>query len=321
MLEAVLRRSKNRDDLFALLAETGHDAIGDLTIRRQDGWEPKTLNAIEDIRRDLPDFIDSLDITAVSGVQPKMLLRTLSAVQRARTPRRSYLVKVPSHKFRGLVENEFFFMEAARRCGIRTARTKLYETALVVTRFDRVYDPDTKSQKQIHVEDGLQLLNQYNNAKYTHSFEELLRQFVEVGANLSVLLECLELYVFSYIIGNGDLHEKNISLLRDPDNGQWVRTPAYDLVSTLPYGAEIDGADRMALALSDENYGRFTRNEFNEFGESFGLKSKAVSTMIDRLVNRSPNWLSLLPSLPYSPEVLAMLESEITARLGSLTAP
>lgn len=44
----------------------------------------------------------------------------------------------------------------------------------------------------------------------------------------------LRLVAFSYAIGNGDLHGKNVSVYGS--DGQVELTPAYDALSTLPYG-------------------------------------------------------------------------------------
>ena len=52
---------------------------------------------------------------------------------------------------------------------------------------------------------------------------------------------------YSYLIGNGDLHARNVSLLVQP-NGRIVLAPAYDLLSTVPYGdrrlaLKVEGRD------------------------------------------------------------------------------
>ena len=61
------------------------------------------------------------------------------------------------------------------------------------------------------------------------------------------LVELLKVVVFSWLIGNGDLHGKNMSIY-NPD-GWWQPTPAYDLLCTQPYAG---WNDPMALNL----YGR-----------------------------------------------------------------
>jgi len=40
--------------------------------------------------------------------------------------------------------------------------------------------------------------------------------------------------VFSWLIGNGDAHAKNFSILESP-SGEWMVSPAYDLLCTAYY--------------------------------------------------------------------------------------
>ncbi|MDV3129580.1 HipA domain-containing protein [Mycobacterium sp. 21AC1] len=46
------------------------------------------------------------------------------------------------------------------------------------------------------------------------------------GSKVATTVELLKTVVFSWLIGNGDLHGKNLSIY-DPD-GVWQPTPAYD---------------------------------------------------------------------------------------------
>ncbi|BBX27972.1 hypothetical protein GCM10009632_11580 [Mycolicibacterium alvei] len=68
------------------------------------------------------------------------------------------------------------------------------------------------------------------------------------GSKVAATAELLKTVVFSWRIGNGDLHGKNLSIY-DPD-GVWQPTPAYDLLCTQPYavdelvGAAYDWPDR-----------------------------------------------------------------------------
>lgn len=87
----------------------------------------------------------------------------------------------------------------------------------------------------------------------------------------------IKLVAFSYIIGNGDLHGKNISILTSPITGRTELTPAYDLLSTLPYGD-----NRMALKFEgrDDN---LKRSNFINFGERYGVRKIVIESMLDEL--------------------------------------
>ena len=61
------------------------------------------------------------------------------------------------------------------------------------------------------------------------------------------ILHLLRQYAFSYLICNGDLHAKNISLYT-LENGTITLTPLYDLINTAIYGdlymaLKVDGRD------------------------------------------------------------------------------
>ena len=96
----------------------------------------------------------------------------------------------------------------------------------------------------------------------------------------------IELYLFSYLIGNGDLHAKNISLLQEEEGGRICFSPCYDLLSTLPYG---DRTAALRIGAKDDN---FTATDFIEFGEQFGIPEKAIRALISRLLERAHPWMS-----------------------------
>ena len=282
MLEAV-RRAKNvaEDDLFALLVLTGYNPIGDLSI--QIPGEPQTKESMTlaearvQIRRLLEkkEGVMRVDLVGVPGVQPKMSIGAL--VRSGRSPQ--VIVKFQPPGFPGLLKNELIFMKLARRCGIRTADVRLDEDILVVRRFDRAKGPNGGIAR-LHIEDMLQASDRYPHSKYSLEFSDIMWRLVDLDTPKSTLLDAVRLYVYSYAIGNGDLHAKNISIQRDPSSGSWSLTPAYDLLSTLPYRAALSDAERMALALHDEAFGRFTREEFVCFGAEFGLSRPAVEKMV-----------------------------------------
>jgi serine/threonine-protein kinase HipA len=275
------------DDLFAVLAATGADAIGDVDVRVPgEGHRMPTLaleaaaqliDALLEGRRGLP--LEHL--SAIPGVQPKLSIGAI--VRTGRTA--SFIAKFASPDFPHLLENEFAFMRLAKRCRLNVANVRLTTKALIVQRFDRRPQPGSRGFAKEHVEDMLQVMDRFPNSKYSMEYDEILAAMRALGVSKATLLNALRLYVFSYVIGNGDLHAKNVSLLLDKNYQQWSLSPAYDLLSTLPYTQTLSGADRMALALHEESFGRFTRSEFIEFGMRFGLPERAVDQMVERIAH------------------------------------
>lgn len=85
------------------------------------------------------------------------------------------------------------------------------------------------------------------------------------------ILKALEIYVFSYLVGNGDLHAKNLSLMWASDCDPRSLSPAYDLISTTVYGDH-----RMALKL-DGRDSHFSRKNFLKFAERNAVSPIAVA--------------------------------------------
>lgn len=204
-------------------------------------------------------------------------------------------------------------MRLARRCGIPVPIAEHRNGAYVVERFDRAQSGNSGKMQKLHVEDVLQLTDRFPHAKYTLDFVEVGEVLVRLGVGLADLARLIQLYAFSYMIGNGDLHEKNVSAIRR-STGQWVLAPGYDLLSTLPYVGKIHGSDSMALALMDESYGRFTMDEFLAYGAHFSLPERSTLNVIRRLAKAVTKHAPgvLLPSLEES------VVQQVLARAGSL---
>ena len=267
-----------KDDLFAVLAATGRDAVGDVDVRLPGApaQVPSPLN-LEAVKKAMEDILGPEGgrieaISAISGVQPKMSLGGI--VRTSRGAR--YIAKFTPPEFPGLAENEAACMTLARKCGLRAPRARVEKGVYIVERFDR------EAQKKTHVEDMLQVMDLFPHDKYSLDFVEICQAMESVAVSPAGILEAIKLYAFSYLVGNGDLHAKNVSLVRKP-NGQWVPSPAYDIVSTLPYKKLLSGAETMAVALADESLGRFEMSEFTDFGNRFGIPQKATQNVVSAL--------------------------------------
>ena len=104
------------------------------------------------------------------------------------------------------------------------------------------------------------------------------------------ILNLLDQYAFSYLICNGDLHAKNISL-HTLEDGTITLTPLYDLICTAIYGDF-----KMALKIDgrDDNIKRKT---FIAFAERYGINAKAMNSALDNLLNRFINHFQSLYSI------------------------
>ncbi len=307
------------DDLFAILAATGADAIGDIEVRvpGEKQREP-TLNLAQAARQiqlllggSSGFSVDHL--AAISGIQPKMSLGEI--VRSSRTS--SYIAKFDSPEFPNLIPNEFAFTRLARLCRIEVAEAQVRSGALVTSRFDRIFNQYTSRMQRVHVEDMVQVMDQFPNSKYSMEFSDLLNAMAQLGVSKSTLLDTLKLYVFSYIIGNGDLHAKNVSVIYDKPDQQWRLSPAYDLLSTLPYRIVLPGAERMALALIDEIYGRFLAQDFVAFGALFELPERAVLRMVNQLASTVLIHLHRALDGYISPDIIEIIAGRAKTLIGT----
>ena len=157
----------------------------------------------------------------------------------------SWIVKLPSHRFPAVPENEFAMLELARRVGIAVPENRFVPVAdikglpeearapggkaLAVRRFDRL--PGGES---VHMEDFAQVFGQFPDNKYKfHSYANIASVlWAEAGDD--AVWEFVRRLVFSVLIGNADMHLKNWSLLY-PDRRTPQLSPGYDFVATLPY--------------------------------------------------------------------------------------
>ena len=293
-LYAISSRIKTSiDDDLGLLLEIGADLIGDVQILaeqsdqiadRETLWLPRdttTLN-FSQIREE--QFGGKA--SGVPGVQDKVSSKMLNA--RARWANVDYILKLNPTDVPFAVENEAFFLALANRCGIKTAPNKTLtdekgDHALLLQRFDRIATDEGRTR--LAAEDGCQVAALYPAAKYNIDFIEMSQNLINLCAASSIAgLSLFNQIVFNWLIGNGDAHAKNFSILEAP-TGEWKISPAYDLLCTRFYD------DRnMALALDGKD-SAWSRKQLVESAGQLMVSAKAAEKVIDKQ-------LSLLSDLP-----------------------
>lgn len=275
---------KPERELF-LLAALGADLPGGLTVTPLEHRGPAPAQAGKH-----PAGADQAADTALrfslAGVQLKfsaVLEATGGLTIPAGGMGGSWIVKLPSAQFPAVPENEYVMLELARAVGIAVPASRLVPVgqirglprdaghpegrALAVQRFDR--GPDGQ---RIHMEDFAQVFGLFPEDKYRH------RSYANIGAVLRAetgdegTRELVRRLVLSVLTGNGDMHLKNWSLLY-PDGRTPTLSPAYDLVSTIPYIPE----DGLALTLGgSRSLGGITRQQVLDFADTARLPVSPV---------------------------------------------
>ena len=212
----------------------------------------------------------------------------------------------------------------AASCGMPVPQHELLRdaagrTALLVRRFDREVLADGPPRR-LAQEDACQVLARYPAAKYRLSFQEVasgLATAVESagGSRPLALRRALETAAFSYLIGNGDLHGKNLSIRQAP-SGLWEMTPAYDLLSTQPY---LGWQDPLALPV----YGRANRmgrQWWLDAAVRLGLTERAMMRPLDRIVAAGKQWQERLPDIGFDETTTERLRHMMASRVAELAA-
>nr|WP_308014405.1 MULTISPECIES: HipA domain-containing protein [unclassified Rhodococcus (in: high G+C Gram-positive bacteria)] len=148
-------------------------------------------------------------------------------------------------------------------------------SGLLVERFDR------HGGRRLAQEDACQVNALYPSSKYRIKTETVLASLAATvdqggGSARQAALELIRLTVYSYAIGNGDLHGKNYSI-HQGKHGLWSVTPAYDLLCTQPY---MSWNDPMALTFYGRN-NRWAREHVLDGSARHTLPRKAVIRVLD----------------------------------------
>lgn len=324
-LKALTRNLKtSEDDLFSIFAAIGSHVIGDVYAEtgtaNHDEAPPKLseINFYNYFQKLLAsDELQKDD--AIAGIQEKISASMISFPINIARQTAKYILKLNPADKPNLVINEHYCMELARKCGIDTAITRLVKDkdgnpGLLVTRFDRTWSIKESKFLMHHQEDACQLLNKYPAEKYRISFNELVKAIEKhVPAAQVVMLKLLQLYAFSYLIGNGDLHAKNFSLLIKSGSQIVEVSPAYDLICTYIYG---DHKMAMKLDGRDDN---LKRSNFIGFARRFGIPEAAIKKMLEILHKKFKQHAKLFDLIPMTERNRNQLNRMIEKRLADLS--
>jgi serine/threonine-protein kinase HipA len=224
---------------------------------------------------------------SISGVQVKLSLnlnrkgRQLEVVPTGG----QYILKPQVNEWPNIPENESLCMRIAFNLGIDVplsilARLKDGTWAYIVKRFDRI-----KGAKR-HQEDFSQILGE---DKYKGSYEQVAGKIKEISAFPGLDLQLFfERLLFFYIIGNGDAHLKNFSMLYD-DKARPRLSPAYDIVSSR---LVITDEEDFALPINGRR-NNLKRRDFDLFADRFNIRADVCyknilkKEIIDELISAS----------------------------------
>lgn len=211
-----------------------------------------------------------------------------------------YIFKPQSSKYPCLPELEDLTMKMAEAAHIRTARHTLIrladgELGYLTLRMDR-----GRKGEKISMLDMCQLTNRLTEHKYYGTYQQLAETVKKYSsAPMLDVQRFWEIVLFSWITGNSDMHCKNFSLI-DRKNGDYVLSPAYDLLAVLL----ADPADTEEMAMSFIVGGPksgFDRDTFMTAFIQSGIPTVVADKMIERMKGNLPVWKNLI-SQSFLPE-------------------
>jgi serine/threonine-protein kinase HipA len=241
-------------DTMGLLHRIGAECAGAVQILA-DGIEPGaghvrplTDDEVTRLVADLPTYHlpdGTTPQASLAGIQDKVLLAALPngawGWPEAGAPSTHIIKPEPLHgTVPHLIQTEHWALRVARRADVTAAEAALAtfdrRQAIVVTRYDR-----TQTGERLHQEDFCQALGLDPQAKYESTAEfdrrgSRLKRVARAAAARSrdpdaFRVALLRAVTFNVVIGNGDAHSKNYSLMIDRV-GSVSLAPVYDAAPT-----------------------------------------------------------------------------------------
>ena len=225
---------------------------------------------------------------------------------------------------------EWLCLELGRSAGFDVPNAALVEMpdgmqpALLVERFD--VRRTSRDKRMWALEDFCSVLDVPAAAKYEGTIErsgKALRGLsTDPAADLDTLLRRA---IFAWLIADGDMHLKNLALLKIARVGSQVFSavrfaPLYDAVSTRVF-PKLAG-DRMALKLNGKD-DRLTRADFRTAARTMGVPDASAEAACDEITERVSTRLRKLKlptfvrrsAKPARDALLAIVESRVRTLL------
>ena len=302
-----------------------------LRTENADGWHSSCIKSFFGTSK-MPDIDVSKELLyqlvvdstnkgyTVPGVQKKMSLH-LSNDDGA--PRLTlvnyptgYIMKPQTENYDALPEMEYLVMQMAEASGIKTVPYALVclssqenAFAYITKRIDRT------DGKMLAMEDFCQLEERLTEDKYRGSYERcgkvVSKYSTAVGFDMTELFLRI---VFSFAVGNSDMHLKNFSLIEtEQGSAEYTLSPAYDMLST----NVVIPADKEQLALTlNGKKQNIRRKDFFVFAETIGISEKSAEKMIGKITKLKDKYISMCRE-SYMPEHMKdSLEGLIEERIA-----
>ena len=220
----------------------------------------------------------------------------------------SWIIKTPSTIHKNVPYNEYTTMRLAEVVGVEIPEIKLVELtqldnlpsivlpnevhAYAIKRFDR------QEGKRVHTEDFAQVFQVYSHEKYQKfNYEQIANALYQFGSQgLKDVQQMARRLLVNILLANGDAHLKNWSLIYSSDKRPML-SPAYDIVSTLPY---VEGEQEFALNMAkNKKWYQADMASFEAWAKRIGVPWQAIKVHLEETLELArEHWLNMLTELP-----------------------
>lgn len=242
-------------------------------------------------------FLENRKRISISGVQEKLSLILIKNQLRLTTKgeQGTYILKPIPRDLKQVNQvpaNEHLTMQIAKQVyKIKVAENALIffkngSPAYLTKRFDTKSDGNKWGIEDFATLAGKSKDNGGSNFKYQYSYEkvgELIRNYVPAWR--VEIEKYFSLVLFNYLFSNGDAHLKNFSLL-ESSKGDYLLSPAYDLINTKIHVNDTDFALDKGLFLDDYKSSAYKKSghpsmvDFKEFGIRIGVMESRIDKII-----------------------------------------
>ena len=293
---------------FSLLREIGGECAGAVSVYPEGVSphldRPPTYRILEEAEAD--EILSSLDKRPFlageedirisgAGAQDKLMITFVNgkvAIPTGSTPS-THIIKTAISGLEDSVHNEFFCMRLAKAVGLPVPEVKIFwlkdKPYYLVERYDRRQE-ETGATLRLHQEDFCQAMRIPPEIKYEDEggptleqcfmlLDERIKSGAMAGKNKLILLQGI---IFNFLIGNGDAHGKNFSLLYEGKEESLA--PFYDLLSTVVYLGVYKA--KMAMKISGKyKFRDVFIPHWERLGKTLGLRPDFVKRQLLMLNN------------------------------------
>jgi serine/threonine-protein kinase HipA len=295
---------------FELLKAIGGECAGAISVSQEEQLiDNNTKNAYRILKNDeayklfnvlkvRPLLIGEDDFRiSGAGAQDKMMISFVNseiAIPLHNTPS-THIIKPAINELEDTVFNELFCMRLANSMGLDCSKADIIwlesNPFYIVERYDREVSAQTKIVR-LHQEDFCQALDIEPEIKYQNEGGpslidcfSLVNNLIKEGKMSAINKVALfDASIFNFLVGNGDAHAKNFSLLYKGSRVDLA--PLYDILSTIIYGQPYQKAKMSMKIGSKYKFCQVQQKHFVELGREIGFKESYCVKRIQEIIGR-----------------------------------